>query len=168
MKSDAPGIYKIFSDPDVARYWSSPQMKDMAEAETFIEQANSGFEDGSLLEWGIFEISNNKLVGTCAYASWSRKHRRAEIGFALRRDCWNKGLMSEFLPKFIAFGFEELDLHRIEADVDPRNYSSIRLLEKAGCKREGVLRERYHTNGEVQNAVIYGLLKSEFSSKKGR
>jgi RimJ/RimL family protein N-acetyltransferase len=61
--------------------------------------------------------------------------------------------------------FGELNLHRLEADVDPRNLASIRLLERLGFQREGYLRERHHMNGEVQDAVLYGLLHHEWRSE---
>ena len=70
--------------------------------------------------------------------------------------------MSSVLSVLLRFGFETLDLHRIEADVDPRNPASIRLLERLGFKKEGYRRESYILNGEIQDAVDYGLLKREF------
>lgn len=160
--ADVQAVFDIFSDPEVTRYWSSPPMTDLSKAEQFIRETRDGFKDDSLLEWGIIETGEDRLIGTCAYASRDRAHRRAEIGFALRRDRWGNGYMKELLAAFIPFGFEELELHRIEADVDPRNIPSIKLLEHFGFKKEGYLRERYHLNGEIQDAVFYGLLADEF------
>lgn len=165
-KADAEALFDIFSIPEVCRYWSSPAMTDISQAEDFIEETHRGFEDGRLLEWGIIERETDRLIGTCAYASWDKKHRRAEIGFALHRRWWGKGLMKELLSVFIPFGFNELELHRIEADVDPRNIASIKLLEYFGFKKEGCLRERYHLNGELQDAIFYGLLKNEYPGKE--
>jgi RimJ/RimL family protein N-acetyltransferase len=62
----------------------------------------------------------------------------------------------------LAYAFDELDLRRIEADVDPRNAASIRTLERLGFRREGYLRERWRVNGEVQDALFYGLLRREW------
>ena len=71
--------------------------------------------------------------------------------------------MSEAVPTLIAFAFGSMGLHRLEADVDPRNARSIRLLEREGFQREGLLRERYHVSGEIQDAALYGLLQPEWS-----
>ena len=163
-KDDAGQIYKIFSDPEVCRYWSSEVMTAMEDARTFIEQVISGMKDHSLLEWGIILKDSRELIGVCAYSGWNKKHHTAEIGFALRREQWGKGLMKEFLPHFIDFGFNELDLHRIQADVDPRNSASVSLLEQLDFRREGLLRECYRLNNEIQDALILGLLKPEFGS----
>ena len=75
--------------------------------------------------------------------------------------------MAEVLPALIHFAFDTLDLHRLEADVDPRNTRSIRLLEGTGFRREGLMRERYHLNGELQDAVLYGRLRREWRGSRG-
>lgn len=159
---DIGDIYTIFSDPEVTRYWGHDTLQNKGEAKEFIEKTVSGASDESLLEWGIVEKESRSLIGVCAYAGWDKEHHRAEIGFALHKNYWGKRYMSELLDMFIPFGFDQLGLHRIEADVDPRNTASIALLEKFGFEEEGYLRERYHINGEIQDAVFYGLLKKEF------
>jgi RimJ/RimL family protein N-acetyltransferase len=70
--------------------------------------------------------------------------------------------MSEALRLLVDFAFGSLGLHRLEADVDPRNGPSLRLLERLGFRREGLLRERYHAQGEIQDSVILGLLAPEW------
>lgn len=162
IMADAEEILQIFSDPDVTKYWSSPAMTGIKDAERFIRETQDGFKDRRLLEWGLIMKEQGALIGTCAYSGWEKLHKRAEIGFALNRAFWGKGYMRECLSVFIPFGFSSLGLHRIEADVDPRNNASIKLLELFGFKKEGYLRERYHLNGEVHDAVIYGLLFKDF------
>lgn len=157
--ADAAAIFGIFSDPEVARYWGHPALADVEEAESFIRQAREGVLSGGLLEWGVTEQGRDEVIGTCAFANWMREHRRAEIGFGLRRDRWGEGIMSEVLPALVRFGFAEMGLHRIEADVDPRNTRSIRALERLGFVRDGYLRERYYVNGEWQDSVLFGLLE---------
>ena len=104
------------------------------------------------------------MVGTCTLAQLSPEHRRAEVGYALARAVWGRGYLAEVLPALLTFAFDTLDLHRVEADVDPRNAPSIRALERLGFRREGHLRERYHVAGEVQDAVLYGLLRREWAA----
>lgn len=76
--------------------------------------------------------------------------------------------MAEALPALVSFAFETLGLHRLEADVDPRNAPSIRALERAGFAREGHQRERYLLNGEAQDALLYGLLRRDWVGWSGR
>ena len=71
--------------------------------------------------------------------------------------------MWEALPLMIDFAFSRLGLRRLEADVDPRNVASLRLLERFGFKRDGFLRERYCVNDELQDAVLLALLRREWN-----
>ena len=104
------------------------------------------------------------IIGTCTLANIDRGHRRAELGFALAKAFWGQGLIRVALPAVIQFAFECLGLHRIEADTDPRNVASMRVLERLGFQREGHFRDRYFQFGEAQDAVAYGLLRRDWIS----
>lgn len=108
-------------------------------------------------------MDDDRVIGTCTLAAIDVQHKRAELGFAVARAQWGRGYASEAAEALVTFAFRTLAMHRIEADVDPRNFASIRCLERLGFQREGYARERYHLNGEVQDAVLYGLLSSEFA-----
>jgi RimJ/RimL family protein N-acetyltransferase len=105
------------------------------------------------------------VLGTCTLTHYYPTHQRSEIGFALRQMRWGQGLGSEAVTAVIGFAFDSLNLNRIEADVDPRNERSLRLLERLGFQREGHLRQRYYMNGERQDTLMLGLLRSDW---KGR
>lgn len=79
-----------------------------------------------------------------------------------RGDVWGRGYIAEALPALLEQAFGPLGLHRLEADVGPRNIRSIQALERTGFRREGYLRQRYHAGGEVQDAVLYGLLAPDW------
>jgi RimJ/RimL family protein N-acetyltransferase len=160
--ADVPALFEIFGDPTVCRYWSRSPFSDLAEAAAYHREIVDLFESRSLFQWGIAEIESDHVIGTCTLANLSDAHHRAEIGFALAHKAWGRGYVTEAINALITFGFETLNLHRIEADVDPRNLRSIAVLERAGFQREGYLRERYHLAGEVQDAVFYGLLRTDF------
>ena len=161
--SDGSAIFKIFSDPIVTRYWGHSTLVSLEQAAEFIHQTHEGFRSRQLLEWGVTDQDQDEVIGTCAFSGWSSEHRRAEIGYALRRDRWGEGIMAEVLPELIRFGFEEMKLNRIEGDADPRNARSIRSLERLGFVREGYLRERYLVNGELQDAIVFSLLRRDWS-----
>ena len=112
----------------------------------------------------LFERDSDRLIGTTTLFSLNGPQRRAEIGYSLGRASQGQGLAAEALRGAIGHAFSELGLERIEADVDPRNESSWRLLERLGFRREGLLRNRWRVDGEVNDSYIYGLLKPEFTS----
>ena len=157
---DVPDLGAIFSDADVVRFMSLPQLTSEDATRRFLAQIHNGFRAGTLYQWGI-ELEQ-RIVGTCTLAEIDRTNRRAEVGFALAREFWGRGLMLRAVPAMIQFAFERLDLHRIEADADPRNAASLRVLERLGFQREGLLRERYIQLGEVQDAMVFGLLRREW------
>ena len=161
-ESDVAEVFAVFSDPVVMRYWDGAVMTTLQDAMQYIDHIHRGFRRRELFQWGIADTATNTVVGTCTLTRLSTAHQRSEIGFALRQGRWSQGLGSEAVAAVIAFAFETLKLHLIEADVDPRNDRSLRLLERLGFRREGHLRERYYMNGERQDAVMMGLLRPEW------
>ena len=161
-ESDVADVFAVFSDPVVVRYWDGPLMGTLQDAMRYIDHIHHGFRRRDFFQWGVADSSTDGVIGTCTLTHCSATHQRAEIGFALRQTHWGKGLGTEAVGAVIAFAFETLKLHRVEADADPRNERCLRLLERFGFEREGCLRERYFLNGERQDAVIMGLLRADW------
>ena len=87
-----------------------------------------------------------------------KEHYRAEIGYLLHPDYQQKGIMDEALKAVIKYGFETMQLHSIEANVNPANAASMKLLEKNGFVKEAYFKENYFYNGQFLDSVIYSLL----------
>lgn len=164
-QADAGDLFAMFSVADVTRFWSSPQMTDVEQAHQLIREIIDEFASGELHEWVLELRDQPGLIGTCALAHLDAANRRGEIGFALRREAWGKGYVAEILPVLVEHAFGSLGLHRLEADVDPRNAASIRALERLGFQREGLLRERWQATGEVQDSLLMGLLAPEWRAR---
>ena len=162
-REDIGALFEIFSHPEVMRFWSSAPLADEDGAALLLDRIHDCFQRRELFQWGLVLQRDNLVMGTCTLAQLDEEHRRAELGFALGREHWGNGYMREALAALLDFAFGELQLHRLEADVDPRNAASIHLLERLGFKREGHLRERWWVNGEAQDALLYGLLQREWS-----
>lgn len=155
---DVPALYAIFADPRVTRYWSSGPLADVAAAAALRDDIERMVREDVLYQWGIERSATPGVIGTATLCRIDRAHRRAELGFALHPDQWGRGYATEAVAALVAHAFADHGLHRLEADVDPRNAASLRVCESLGFVREGVLRERYHVNGEIQDSVILGLL----------
>lgn len=164
--ADVAGLFAVFGDPEVMRYFGFAALPDEAAAEALLAEIHRGFREHVLYQWGV-ETVDGELVGTCTLARIDRANRRAEMGFALARTFWGRGYMAAALPAVLRFAFERLALHRVVADTDPRNAPSIRALERLGFVREGVLREHYLVQGEPQDAIVYGLLRSDWVREVG-
>jgi RimJ/RimL family protein N-acetyltransferase len=159
---DVDDFYAVYSNPQVMRYWSTPPLPDKDAASKLINEIHENVKRDDILKWGIALRSSDKLIGSVTLFHLDFIHRRAEIGYAQGRAYWGQGYMQEALKAVLNHAFEVLNLHRIEADVDPRNAASVRTLERLGFQREGYLRERWQVNGEIQDAYYYGLLRSDW------
>ncbi len=163
---DAPAVFATYSDPEVVRYWSGAPWTDLARAEEYIAGGMRDIADGSAMRLGVELAETGQWVGQVSLHNFDAQNRRCEIGYALMRDHWGHGYIAEALDAVLDFGFDKLDLHRVEADVDPRNDASRRAVERMGFKEEGLLRERWLVNGEVCDTVFYGLLRREWLSRQ--
>jgi ribosomal-protein-alanine N-acetyltransferase len=162
-RQDAPAVLAIVSDPEVVKFWSSPALQNEAAAAEMVAAIHKGFAARGFFQWGICRRETEEVVGTCTLLNLDAAHRRAELGFALRRSVWGQGFATEAVEVVLCFAFETLGLHRLEADVDPKNERSLRLLERQGFRREGHLRERWHHLGEFQDAIFLGLIRKEWT-----
>ena len=160
---DAAAVYRIYADPEVMRYWGGSPMADQHEANAFLAGVREDLQRRQCIQWGIALRSNNRVIGTIVFFRLDAFAHKAEIGFALGRNYWGMGYMQETLQVALGYAFNELDFRRIEADVDPRNLRSLRLLEGVGFRKEGYLRERWLAAGETQDSLFYGLLKKEWN-----
>lgn len=162
---DAHGLFGLFSDPRVMRYWSRPPMTTRGEAEGLIVEIDEGFACRTRLNWVIAQRQDDAVIGTCALFRFEPRHRRAEIGYALRSDHWGRGLAAEAATLALDWAFRALGLHRVEADIDPRNDGSRKMLERLGFVSEGMLRERYFVGEEISDTELFGLLAHDWPAR---
>ena len=160
-QDDARAIYALYSDPVVTRYWSFPAWTRREQASDYLA-ARMALETPAVYAWALAERECDRLIGTTTLFSLSGPHKRAEIGYSLLPARQGQGLATEALRTVLEHAFGPLGLERIEADVDPRNEPSWRLLEKLGFRREGLLRNRWRVDGEVCDSFLYGLLREDY------
>lgn len=161
-EDDIDSLYEIFSNPQVMRYWSTVPLPNREAAAHLQREIAEGNESEKMFKWGLALHDSNIVIGTTTLFNLDLDNGRAELGYALGRAYWGKGYMNEALLALLSHAFEVMGLRRLEADVDPRNAASIRTLERLVFQREGFLRERWHVNGEIQDALFYGLLRREW------
>lgn len=162
-QDDARAIYALYSDPVVTRYWSFPAWTRREQANEYLA-ARMALETPAVYAWALAERECDRLIGTTTLFSLSGPHKRAEIGYSLLPARQGQGLATEALRTVLGHAFGPLGLERIEADVDPRNEASWRLLEKLGFHREGLLRNRWRVDGEVCDSFLYGLLREDYAA----
>lgn len=159
--SDFDAFYSVYSDPRVTRYWSFPAWTHPSQGEAYFASAVEGSDPSRLLCWAV-TLDDDRLIGTTTLFAINRAQGRAEIGYALHPDAWGRGLAGDALGAMVGHAFDGLGLRRLEADIDPRNTASCRLVERLGFVREGLLRERWHVAGETCDSALFGLLAREW------
>jgi ribosomal-protein-alanine N-acetyltransferase len=113
----------------------------------------------------LVEKASGTTIGRCALHNWFAEHGRAELGYNMSNEEWKgKGFMKEAIRPIVKFGFEKLQLNRIEALISPTNMPSLRLVHGMGFTLEGTLRQHYNSNGIVDDSAVYGLLRSEWEA----
>lgn len=165
-EDDIDGLFDVFSNAEVMRYWSSGPLANREAAAEMQREIAASNENNTMFKWGLALRESNLVIGTATLFNLNLDNGRAEIGYAMGRPYWGKGYMNEALRALVSHAFEVMNLRRLEADVDPRNAASIRTLERLGFQREGFLRERWHVCGEIQDAFFYGLLRREWETLK--
>ena len=160
--TDADDLFALQSDLRVMRYWSHPAWTEREQAVQRIAQLERDRATSEFYTWAVTQDGSDALIGTVSLFAIHREQRRAELGYALASALWGRGYATEMLRPAIDFAFNTLDLERLEADIDPRNEASCRLVERVGFVREGLLRERWRVAGEITDSAMYGLLRREY------
>lgn len=155
---DAPELFFMRTDDQVMKYIERPRPKNLDETITFIKMISELRNKNEIITWGIALKNEPKLIGTVVFLNLKKEHYRAEFGYALHPGHWRKGIMDEVAKAVIDYGFKVLKLHSIEANINPENIASQKLLEKNGFVREAYYKENFFWEGKFLDSAIYSLL----------
>lgn len=163
-KADSPALFEYRRDPDIARYQSFKPHR-LEDVEAFLE-ATAGEPDfpDTWFQLGIFE--NGVMIGDIGIHFLGPENAQCEIGYTLRMDRQGRGLASEAVAGVLEYLFSILNKHRVTASVDPENFPSLRLLERAGFRREGRFVQSILIDGEWKDDLAFGLLDEEWARIK--
>lgn len=159
---DADDLYECSSDPEVSKFMPWETHISLKNSEEYIEMAIEHYLTGQLAPWGITLTESDKLIGTIEFVKWLPNHYRAEISFVLSKYFWGNGYILEATKRVIRFGFENMDLQKIEGLSMIENVQSQRVLQKLGMRFEGVLRNHWWIKDQFRDIVQYSILKKEF------
>ena len=165
--NDVKFYFRHFNNEKIVEGSCFPGPKNLEAAKEELERCCiNPFKESSGIRWGIVRKGTSKLIGTCGYYDWNKTARRAEIGYDLNPAHWGQGVMTEALSAVLRYGFEEMELNRIQAIIDSKNTRSMRLVHRLGFTREGVLRQRSYFNGQFRDDVCFSLLKKEWTESQ--
>ncbi|WP_420454901.1 GNAT family N-acetyltransferase [Rubrivirga sp.] len=157
--ADDADLLAVYGDAGHLRFWSHGPLADLDAASRYRQEIEAATRDRAYFKWAIIEAEADRLVGTVTLDDWDRGNRRAEVGFIVRPEAAGRGLATDAVRTALRFAVDAMGVHRVEADVDPDNAASIRLLTGLGFAFEGRLRDRWFTFfGEWKDTAMYGLL----------
>ena len=134
-----------------------------ADAEFLIhEVVDKGFENETDFVFAIRNKENGLIMGLIGIHHWDKANQKAEIGYWLGKEFWNKGYVTEAMAEVLAFGFEVLNLNKMFANFFPHNPASGRVMEKSGMRQEAILKQEIYKNGKFLDFVRYSILKEDF------
>lgn len=162
--TDLEDVFEFSSDPVVAHHmtWEKNSSKEETLA-NFLQPAIKGYEEGQCGTWAIVHKESDKVIGTCSFVDWSNEHHKAEIGYVLNRKFWGCGFATEAFKEVIKYGFDTLQLNRMEGGCDIDNFDSEKVMLKLGMTFEGVLRKNELIKGEFRDTKVFSILKDEFN-----
>lgn len=159
---DLQDLLAVNGDTDVTRFLPYPAWTSLADGHAWHERMAALEAAGSAWQLVVVDKASNAVIGTCLLFRFEATSGRAELGYVLGRAHWGRGYMAEALGAVIGCAFGAAGLRRLEAEVNPINTASTRLLHKLGFTQEGVLRQRWVARGEPYDVALFGLLSHEW------
>jgi ribosomal-protein-alanine N-acetyltransferase len=169
LPEDAGALFAIHGDASLMQWFGVDPLQDIAGAEKLVAlfaswraQPNPG------TRWGLQPKGEAGLCGTCGLFAWNRAWRKCTVGYELAPDAHGQGLMHEALLAVLDWGFDNMQLNRVEAQVHPENAASLRSVERLGFRREGLLRELGFWRGRHHDLLQYSLLRKDWDAGRNQ
>ena len=160
VASDLDNVFKGLSHPEVIKYYGI-SFKDREATKEQMKWYAGLEEKGTGIWWAVCLLNNNEFAGAAGLYYINNQHRKAETGFWLLQEYWGKGYINEAMQEICRYGFEKLNLHRIEAFVETENDNSKKVMEKLTFQREGTMKDCEIKNGRFISLDIYARLNKK-------
>ncbi|VTR42005.1 N-acetyltransferase GCN5 [Actinobacillus pleuropneumoniae] len=162
---DEQDIFRYGSDDEVSRYTSWPTHQTMEDTRHYLNKVLQKYDQHAVAPWGIVDKETGRVIGTSGFMAWNVHHDIAELGYALSKDYWNRGYMTEVIRTIISYGFDRMKLVRIEASCLPSNLGSARVMEKAGMTFEGIIRQSIFVKGKHEDLKLYSIVVDDYQNQ---
>jgi ribosomal-protein-alanine N-acetyltransferase len=158
---DAPGLHACFGDPDAMRFWDLPPCRTMAETERIMRWLAKTSSPHDHLGWVIADKAHDRCLGMVCYHHREARNKRLEIGYIVAPAQQGRGHGTEAVQAVLDYCIGTLDVHRIQAFIDPENQASIRLVERLGFRCEGgPLADYWRVGDSYRSAMLYAFVAS--------
>jgi ribosomal-protein-alanine N-acetyltransferase len=156
--ADTADLFEVRSNAPIMQYIARPLAKTLDDAVNLIKVIDDLLSSNNGITWCISLKNDPKFIGSIGFWRIEKENYRAEIGYLLNPAYQGSGIMQEAMDAVVQYGFGPINLHSIQANVNPGNKASIKLLEKNNFVREAYFKENYFYNGRFADTIIYTLL----------
>jgi ribosomal-protein-alanine N-acetyltransferase len=162
IETDVDEIFELRSNPETMKFIPRPLAKTKEDALEHLETIDKNIENNKGINWAITLKGNPKLIGIIGHYRLQPENHRCEIGYMILPQYNGQGIVTEAIQLVLEYGFDNLQMHSIEAVIDPENRASERVLQKNGFVKEAHILENELWDGKFWDTVIYSILKRNF------
>jgi RimJ/RimL family protein N-acetyltransferase len=163
--SDVPAIAVACGDPEIAHWIDDiPAPYSRADARAYVAASQRGWKDGALWSFAVCDAETGDVLGSCGIGWQDQPHAVAEVGYWVRSEGRRRGIATRAVRLAAGWAFEACGVQRLQLRADVLNAASQRVAERAGFRREGVLRSIRYSRRQQRRVdfVIFSLLRDEF------
>ncbi len=161
-KDDLNEILELRGNPETMKFIPRPLVKTEEDALNHFKMIDEKIEKNEGINWAITVRGNPKLIGIIGHYRIQPENHRCEIGYMILPQYKGQGIVTEAIKAVLEYGFEDMNMHSIEAVIDPDNIASERVLQKNGFVKEAHILENEYYDGKFWDTVIYSILKRNF------
>lgn len=158
---DLNTLFICLSNEYVSKHMLVDFDKNIDSTHKFLNSILDGYKNDKPTPWAVALKENNELIGICGFSKYDEKNKKAEVGYILNFDYWNMGITTEALQKVIDFGFNNMNLKKIEARCVSDNIASEKVMIKSGMKLDGILRSDKLYKGNFIDLKLYSILEND-------
>ena len=159
---DAYDMYEYSCREDLTEYLLWSPHPSVSYTRDYLAYVESRYATCDFYDWAVTLQSSGKMIGTVGFTKIDAPHNSAEIGYVINPEYHHLGLGFEAAERIVTFGFEKLELHRIEAKFMKGNDSSLHVMEKLGMTFEGYHRDSMLVKGSYRTIGYCSILKEEY------
>lgn len=160
-RNDAADMFEYAKSEEVTRFLLWSPHESVEYTEEYLQYVQTQYRDGKLYDWAVVLKAENKMIGTCGFTHIDLDNSCGEIGYVINPAYRGHGYADEAVKRVIEFGFEKIDLNRIEARYIVGNEASRRVMEKCGMRFEGVARGSMMIKGSFRDIGCCALLRDD-------
>ena len=161
--TDAKDVLELWaSKPEIQHLYSEPTYTTLLEVEGLLDKYISNYSNLDYYRWAVIDKIDNRCIGQIAFFLVDTKNHFAEIEYCVATEYQNRGYITEAVKALLDFGFNKIDLHKVQICTKSINKPSQRVIQKCGFIHDGTLRDYFYYDGKYIDRLYFSMLKNEY------